>query len=138
MRKTWFLMLCIVLAGCAAKPQHSAQPVATPAPVQPLVTPEPQPVAATSNDRPASDLTANKTCVKSLTTLQAYSPKTASRYTQEMRQLTRKTSQFLSVKEDLATQSNELVLDAYRSRMNTLCYRIETTLGQAMIAQANL
>lgn len=107
-------------AGCAAKPQSRAQPLTTQAPVQPAVP-----------------LTANQTCVKSLATLKAYNAKSASKYNLEMGKLTRKTSQFISVKENLVPDANNLVMDAYHSRMDTLCYRIETTLGQAMIAQAS-
>ena len=138
MRNMWLLMLSIVLAGCTAKSQPPAQPFTTLTPVQPVVIPAAQPVTATSQKPSAPVLTANQTCTKSLTTLKIYSAKSASKYTLEMRQLTRKTSQFISVKENLASDTNSLVMDAYRSRMNTLCYRIETTLGQAMIAQANL
>jgi len=44
-------------------------------------------------------------------------------------------SQFAAVRDDLSPQLKDLVTNAYDSKMKSLCYRIETTLGQAMISQ---
>lgn len=135
MNKTWLLMLCIALAGCVNKPQNTPKSVVTPPPAQPVVI-EPQPaVAHTVSSAPT--LIANDACVKQLTALKTYDPKSYKRYSGEMHVLTRKTSQYLSVKEDLNPQIDGLVASAYDSRMKTLCYRIQSTLGQSMINQAN-
>lgn len=135
MNKTWLLMLCIALAGCVNKPQNTPKSVVTPPPAQPVVV-EPQPaVAQTVSSVPT--LTANDTCVKQLTALKTYNPKSYKRYSGEMQVLTRKTSQYLSVKENLNPQIDDLVTGAYDSRMKSLCYRIQSTLGQSMINQAN-
>ena len=135
MNKTWLLTLCIALAGCVNKPQNTPKSVVTPPPVQPVVM-EPQPaVAQTNSSNPT--LIANDSCVKQLAALKTYNPKSYKRYSGEMQVLTRKTSQYLSVKEGLNPQIDDLVTGAYDSRMKLLCYRIETTLGQSMISQMN-
>ncbi|MGU3524750.1 hypothetical protein ACLBW2_16790 [Enterobacteriaceae bacterium C23F] len=132
MNKTWLLMLCIALAGCANQPQNTPKSAVTPPPV----VMEPQPVAAqTVSNKPT--LTANDACVKELTALKTYNPKSYKRYSGEMQVLTRKTSQYLSVKKDVNPQIEDLVTSAYDSRMKSLCYRIQSTLGQSMINQAN-
>ncbi|SNY65811.1 hypothetical protein [Enterobacter sp. CC120223-11] len=135
MNKTWLLMLCIALAGCANQPQNTPKSVVTPPPAQPVVV-EPQPAAAqTVSNEPT--LTANDACVKQLTALKTYNPKSYKRYSGEMQVLTRKTSRYLAVKEDVNPQIEDLVTGAYDSHMKSLCYRIQSTLGQTMINQAN-
>ncbi|MGU3414633.1 hypothetical protein ACLBW0_13370 [Enterobacteriaceae bacterium C34A] len=132
MNKTWLLMLCIALAGCANQPQNTSKSVVTPPPV----VMEPQPVAApTVSNKPT--LTTNDACVKELTALKTYNPKSYKRYSGEMQVLTRKTSRYLAVKENVNPQIEDLVTGAYDSRMKSLCYRIQSTLGQTMINQAN-
>ena len=132
MKKAWLLMVCISLAGCVNKQQNAPKSLVTPAPVAQ------QPQALTNEDTvKSSALTANETCVRSLNALQAYSPKTWEKYSIAMADLNKKNSLFLSVKNDLNPQLNDLVVNAYESKMKTLCYRIESTLGQSMIAQVD-
>ncbi|WP_313082920.1 hypothetical protein [Atlantibacter sp.] len=132
MKKTGLLIFSLMLAGCASTQQTAPKSLVTPAPVQADVI-EPQPPAVTTN---GTSLTANETCTKSLAALQTYNPRSWDKYSREMSELTSKTSQFLSVKEDLNPQTNQLVMSVYASRTATLCYRIESALGQAMIEQA--
>ena len=135
MNKTWLPMLCIALAGCASQPQNTPKSAVTPSPAQPVVM-EPQPAAAhTVSNGPT--LAATDACVKQLTALKTYNPKSYKRYSGEMQVLTRKTSRYLAVKEDVNPQIEDLVTGAYDSRMKSLCYRIQSTLGQSMINQAN-
>lgn len=134
MKKAWLLMVCIALAGCVNKQQSAPKSLVTPAAAP--VAQETQAVA--SNDTvKSSSLTANETCVRSLNALRAYSPKTWEKYSIAMADLNKKNSLFLSVKNDLNPDLNDLVVSAYESKMKTLCYRIESTLGQSMIAQVD-
>ncbi|WP_312981702.1 hypothetical protein [Atlantibacter sp.] len=132
MKKTGLLIFSLMLAGCATTTQTAPKSLVTPAPIQTDII-EPQPSPAPEN---GTNLTANETCTKSLAALQTYNPRSWNKYSQEMSELTSKTSQFLSVKEDLNPQTNQLVMNVYASRTATLCYRIESALGQAMIEQA--
>ncbi|HEX4503154.1 MAG TPA: hypothetical protein VH187_18630 [Scandinavium sp.] len=132
MKKTGFLMLCFVLAGCANKSQTAHQSLVTPLP-----TPAPAPQEQVVTTKKTNALMGNETCIKSLSALQTYNARSWNQYSSEMRELTGKTSQFLSVKADLNPDINDLVMSVYESRMKTLCYKIESTLGQSMIEQAS-
>jgi hypothetical protein len=136
MKKAWLLMVCIALAGCVNKPQSAPKSLVTPAQAPAPVTQQAQ-VVTNDNTIKSGALTANETCVKSLRALQTYSPKSWNKYSVAMDELNSKNSLFLSVKNDLNPQLNDLVINAYVSKMKTLCYRIESTLGQAMIAQVD-
>jgi len=134
MKNTWLLMVCIVLTACVNKQQNAPKSLVTPV-AEPVVQ---QPQATANEDRmKSSSLTANETCIRSLNALRSYSPKNWDKYSGAMAELNKKNSLFLSVKEDLNPQLNDLVINAYESRMKTLCYRIESALGQAMIAQVD-
>lgn len=134
MKNIGLLIFSLMLAGCATTHQTAPKSLVTPAPVQAEVV-EPQPSAVPEK---GTSLTANETCTKSLAALQTYNSRSWNKYSREMSELTSKTSQFLSVKEDLNPQTNQLVMNVYASRMATLCYRIESALGQAMLEQAAL
>lgn len=133
MKKIWFLMICVALAGCANKKDSAPKSLVTPAPA-PVAQ---QPVATNQNSAENSPLTANQTCMRGLDALRTYSPKNWDKYSAAMNELNRKNSQFMSVQGDLTPQLNDLVVNAYTSRIKTLCYRIETTLGQAMVSQVD-
>ena len=131
MKKMLLLTLCVVLAGCVNKSQTKPASLVTPA--QPVAAaPQPAPRAEPDN----SGLMAQETCRKELEALRAYGPRTYNKYAGEMATLTAKTSKFLSVKEDLNPRINDLVMSAYQSRMQTLCYKIEASLGQMLVDQA--
>ncbi|WP_110876796.1 hypothetical protein [Franconibacter helveticus] len=134
MNKMMLATLCVVLAGCVNKPQKP-ESLVTPVSAQPAAV-APQPVSPPRAEQDTSSLMAHETCRKELEALRAYGPRTYNRYAGEMAALTAKTSKFLSVKEDLNPRINELVMSAYRSRMQTLCYKIETSLGQMLVDQA--
>ncbi len=126
-------MLCLVLAGCVNKSQTGQKSLVTPLPSQ-TATPQVAQPAAVEN---TTSLNANETCSKELSALQAYNPRSWNKYNSEMSELISKTSQFLSVRDDLNPKINELVMSVYDSRMKTLCYKIESSLGQAMVEQAS-
>lgn len=134
MKKAWLLMICVALAGCVNKQQNAPKSLVTPA-----ATPVAQETQSVTNDDTVKSrsLTANETCVRSLNALRAYNPKTWEKYSLAMADLNKKNSLILSVKNDLNPQLNDLVVNAYDSKMKTLCYRIESTLGQSMIAQVD-
>lgn len=135
MKKMLLVTLCVVLAGCVNKSQKPTSLV-TPAPAQPAAI-APQPPAPPARTEPDNNgLMAQETCRKELEALRAYGPRTYNRYAGEMATLTAKTSKFLSVKEDLNPRINDIVMSAYQSRMQTLCYKIETSLGQMLVDQA--
>lgn len=137
MKKTGLFLFCLMLAGCANTSQTPPESLVTPSPAQ-ANTVEPQQISPQMNDvsTGSKSLTANETCAKELAALQTYNPRSWDRYSQEMAELTSKSSQFLSVRQDLNPRISQLVMDVYDSRMQTLCYKIEGALGQAMIEQA--
>lgn len=136
MNKLWLTVLCLALAGCASKSPLAPVSLVTP-PSPPAIATDVQPEQPANNESQAKPrLATEATCANELAALKSYSPKSWNKYSAEMRQLTRKSSQFASVKEKISPQINELVLNSYDSRMKTLCYRIESTLGQIMISQA--
>lgn len=136
MKKTVFLMICVALAGCASKTQNAPKSLVTPtAPPAPVA--QPAPVMTNTNTNSTNNLTANENCIRGLNALRAYNPKSWDKYSAAMTELNRKNSLFISVKDDLNPQLNDLVMNAYASRMKTLCYRIESTLGQAMVSQVD-
>lgn len=126
MKKTWLMMLCLSLAGCAGKSEN--------APVS-LVTPQ-QTAPVKAEPRAETSLTANETCVKELAALRIYNRKAWNRNSDEMKTLTGQTSLFISVKEGVDPGISNIVANTYSSRMQTLCYRIQSTLGQAMVSQS--
>lgn len=135
MKKAWLLMMFIALAGCANKSQREPKSLVTPAATPASVAQ--QPAVSTDKNASTSRLTANETCVRSLAALRTYSPKNWNKYSEAMAELNRKNSLFISVRDDLNPQLEDLVLNAYDSKMKTLCYRIESTLGQAMVSQVD-
>lgn len=126
-------MLCLVLAGCVNKSHTGQKSLVTPLPTQTAAPQATQPAAVENT----TSLNANETCSKELSALQTYNPRSWNKYNSEMSELISKTSQFLSVRDDLNPKINELVMSVYDSRMKTLCYKIESTLGQAMVEQAS-
>ncbi len=140
MKKTGFLCFILALTGCVNASHKAPESLVTPSPsAAEMNTSEqqktaPQPDAIESS---TSSLMANSTCLKELAALQTYSPRNWNKYSEEMSALTGKTSQFLSVKQDLNPRINQLVMNVYQARMQTLCYKIESALGQAMIDQAS-
>jgi len=133
MKRAGFLVLCLVLAGCVNKSQTGQKSLVTPLPAETAAPQATQPAAVENT----VSLTANETCTKELSALQSYDQRSWNKYSSEMSELISKTSQFLTVRDDLNPKINELVMSVYDSRMKTLCYKIESTLGQAMVAQAS-
>ncbi|EOC1302889.1 hypothetical protein QMW88_07245 [Cronobacter dublinensis] len=137
MNKSLLFMTCVLLAGCASQPPKSqvtplapaSAPVAQPQPVQPA--PESKPFAAASESTNSM-----ATCRKELDALKHYGPKTYSRYAAEMDALTAKTGKYLSIKEGLTPELNDIVITMYQSQIKTLCFRIQSSLGKLIIEQA--
>lgn len=137
MNKLWLTVLCLALAGCASKSPLAPVSLVTP-PSPPAISAEVQPEKSANSENQATPrLATEATCVNELAALKSYSPKSWNKYSIAMADLNRKNSKFISVRDALNPQLNELVLNAYDSRMKTLCYRIESTLGQAMVSQVN-
>ncbi len=93
--------------------------------------PESKPFAAASESTNSM-----ATCRKELDALKHYGPKTYSRYAAEMDALTAKTGKYLSIKEGLTPELNDIVITMYQSQIKTLCFRIQSSLGKLIIEQA--
>ncbi|ALB64020.1 hypothetical protein AFK62_16590 [Cronobacter condimenti 1330] len=138
MNKSLLFMTCVLLAGCASQPPKSQVTPLAPAPAP--VAAQSQPVQPAPESKPfaaASESTNSMaTCRKELDALKHYGPKTYSRYAAEMDALTARSGKYLSIKDGLTPELNDIVITMYQSQIKTLCFRIQSSLGKLIIEQA--